>query len=259
MNYYNEWDKHAAAWLRGLIKAHLIPDGIVDERSITDVKPKDLDGFTQCHFFAGIGGWSYALQLAGWSPNRPVWTASLPCQPFSSGGNSKGALDDRHLWPVFSRLVREHCPRAIFGEQVARAIGFNWLDGVCADLEAQAYAVGACVLGAHSKAAPHPRQRLFWSAHSHGQQYLGGELPERRRPRAVPTIWESAQILQEGQGRVDELVARRITQRVSSYAEARALLDGIPGRMVGMRGAGNAIVPQVAAEFITAAMEAIVA
>ena len=24
--------------------------------------PNDLAGFTQCHFFAGIGGWSYALR-----------------------------------------------------------------------------------------------------------------------------------------------------------------------------------------------------
>lgn len=51
MNYYNEWDKGAAAWLRELIKQGHIPLGVVDERSITEVKPEDLDGFTQCHFF----------------------------------------------------------------------------------------------------------------------------------------------------------------------------------------------------------------
>jgi DNA (cytosine-5)-methyltransferase 1 len=34
--YYNENDKFAAAWLRELIKAGLIADGEVDERSITD-------------------------------------------------------------------------------------------------------------------------------------------------------------------------------------------------------------------------------
>ena len=32
--YYNEFDPMAAAWLRELIKAGLIPDGEVDERSI---------------------------------------------------------------------------------------------------------------------------------------------------------------------------------------------------------------------------------
>lgn len=43
MNYYNEWDKGAAAWLRELIKQGHIPFGVVDERSITEVKPEDLD------------------------------------------------------------------------------------------------------------------------------------------------------------------------------------------------------------------------
>lgn len=34
MNYYNEHDRQAAAWLRELIKAELIPPGEVDERDI---------------------------------------------------------------------------------------------------------------------------------------------------------------------------------------------------------------------------------
>lgn len=63
--YYNENDPKTAAWLRELIKAGLIADGEVDTRSIVDVRPDDLRGFVQCHFFAGIGGWSYALRLAG--------------------------------------------------------------------------------------------------------------------------------------------------------------------------------------------------
>jgi len=81
MNYYNEFDPGAAAWLRQLVSEGLIPAGIVDERSIEDVHPSDLSGFTQCHFFAGIGGWSRALQLAGWPESKPVWTGSCPCFP----------------------------------------------------------------------------------------------------------------------------------------------------------------------------------
>jgi len=64
--YYNEFDAHAAAWLRELIAAGLIAPGVVDERSICDVRAEDLDGYDQCHFFAGIGGWSHSLRLAGW-------------------------------------------------------------------------------------------------------------------------------------------------------------------------------------------------
>lgn len=135
MNYYNEFDPNAAQWLRNLISKGLIPEGVVDDRSITEVKPKDLQGFTQCHFFAGIGGWSLALQLAGWPTTRPVWTGSCPCQPFSTAGNRKGKSDERHLWPVWFGLIKAVQPAIIFGEQVASAIGHGWLDDVAEDLE----------------------------------------------------------------------------------------------------------------------------
>jgi len=168
VNYYNEFDPKAAAWLRELIKAEVIPLGEVDERSIVEVKASDLAGYTQCHFFAGIGGWAEALRLAGFPSTRSVWTASLPCQPFSAAGKQLGVEDERHLWPVFFDLVKECKPDLIVGEQVARAIGFNWLDGIRADLEGADYTLGAAVLGAHSVGAPHKRQRLYWLAYTSG-------------------------------------------------------------------------------------------
>jgi DNA (cytosine-5)-methyltransferase 1 len=76
--YYNEIDPFAAAWLRELIKAKHIAPGDVDERSIEDVVPSELMGYTQCHFFAGIGVWSHALRCAGWTDDRPIWTGSCP-------------------------------------------------------------------------------------------------------------------------------------------------------------------------------------
>ena len=79
--YYNEIDPHAAQWLRNLIAAGHIAPGDVDERSIVEVQPDDLRGYQQCHFFAGIGGWSLALRLAGWPDHRPVWSGSCPCFP----------------------------------------------------------------------------------------------------------------------------------------------------------------------------------
>lgn len=164
MNLYNEIDPKAAAWLRELIRAGAIPPGDVDTRSITDLSPHELTRYTQCHFFAGIGGWSYALALAGWPADRPVWTASCPCQPFSAAGKGHGTADPRHLWPAFFNLLRQCRPERVFGEQVASAIGHGWLDGICADLEAENYACGAVVLGAHSLGAPHQRQRLYWVA-----------------------------------------------------------------------------------------------
>lgn len=172
MNYYNEFDPKAAEWIRQLIKQGLIPNGTVDERSIAEVQPKDLSGFTQCHFFAGIGGWSRALELAGWPADMPVWTGSCPCQPFSSAGKQKGEADSRHLWPEFRRLVSECRPPAVFGEQVASKLGREWLSGVRADLEGMGYAIGAADLCAAGVGAPHIRQRLYWVAHATGERWI---------------------------------------------------------------------------------------
>jgi DNA (cytosine-5)-methyltransferase 1 len=159
--YYNEFEPYAAQWLRNLIGAGLIAPGEVDERSIADVKPDDLVGFSQCHFFAGLGGWSYAARLAGWPDDRPLWTGSCPCQPFSAAGKGEGQKDERHLWPEQFRLIAARRPVVWMGEQVAAAVGKSWLDGVCSDLEGIGYAVGSAVVPACAVDAPHRRDRLW--------------------------------------------------------------------------------------------------
>lgn len=164
--YYNEIEPFAAQWLRNLSNAGHIARGRVDDRSIKDVQPRDLDGFTQCHFFAGIGVWSYALRLAGWPDDREVWTGSCPCQPFSAAGKRGGFSDERHLWPSWFRLICERRPAVIFGEQVSGTGGRQWFDLVSTDLEKENYAIGAIDLCAAGVGAPHIRQRLFWVAYS---------------------------------------------------------------------------------------------
>jgi DNA (cytosine-5)-methyltransferase 1 len=162
--YYNEHDPYAAKWLRNLIACGAIAPGIVDERSISDVAPADLDGFTQCHFFAGIGIWSAALRAAGWPDDRPVWTGSCPCQPFSAAGQGLGIDDERHLWPHWHWLIEQCRPETVFGEQVASADGLGWADLVSSDLEATGYAAGfvdTCAAGFRSF---HIRQRLYFAA-----------------------------------------------------------------------------------------------
>ena len=162
--YYNEIEPYAAEWLRNLIAEGLIAPGDVDERSIEEVAPDEIEGYTQCHFFAGIGGWGHALRLAGWPDERPVWTGSVPCQPLSSAGQRRGHADRRHLWPAFFRLIAERRPATVFGEQVASKLGREWLAGVRADLEHVGYACGAADLPAACVGAPHIRQRLWWVA-----------------------------------------------------------------------------------------------
>lgn len=164
--YYNEIDPYAAEWLRNLIKAGHIAPGVVDERSIEDIKPDELVGYTQCHFFAGVGVWSLALRRAGWPDNRPIWTGSCPCQPFSSAGAGGGFADPRHLWPSFAWLIKQCEPPVIFGEQVASKAVEPWVDLVHADLEAMDYAFGAVPFPSAGVGAPHIRDRLFWVADS---------------------------------------------------------------------------------------------
>lgn len=170
--YYNEIDPYAAQWLRNLIAAGHIAPGDVDERSIEDVKPDDIKHYTQCHFFAGLGGWSYALRLAGWPDDQPIWTGSAPCQPYSAAGKGGGFDDPRHLWPDFAWLIRECDPPVVAGEQVASKAVDAWIDLVQADLEAMGYAFAGVPFPSASVGAPHIRDRINWVAdrYHHRQQ-----------------------------------------------------------------------------------------
>ena len=166
--YYNEIDPKAAAWLRELIRTGEIADGEVDERSIELVRPDDLRGFVQCHFFAGIGGWPLALRWAGWPDGRAVWTGSCPCQPFSAAGKGDGFADERHLWPAWHWLIAQRRPVCLFGEQVESPSGRAWFDLVSTDLEAYDYACWSSDLPVAGVGAPGIRQRLFWVADRYG-------------------------------------------------------------------------------------------
>ncbi|HCI6929775.1 TPA: DNA cytosine methyltransferase [Klebsiella quasipneumoniae subsp. quasipneumoniae] len=169
--YYNEIDPFAAQWLRNLIAAGHIAPGEVDERSIEDVTSDDLKGFTQCHFFAGIGVWSHSLRLAGWPDDRPVWTGSCPCQPFSAAGKGDGFADERHLWPHFFHLISERRPQHVFGEQVASGNANTWFDLVQADLEGMGYAFGLVPFTSAGIGAPHIRERAYWVANAGSGRY----------------------------------------------------------------------------------------
>ena len=242
--YYNENDPKKAHILRQLMSDGFISEGFVDERSIEDVRGEELQGYERCHFFAGIGLWDYALSLANWPEGRPVWTGSCPCQPFSSAGKQKAKADDRHLWPQWERLIRECKPATVFGEQVAQAITYGWLDDVYQGLEAEGYAVGAMVLPASAVGAPHRRERLFFVGDTSasgqegvGRRRTGEELAERRSHDA----WAQGEWVHCPDGK-QRLIEPRIPLLAHRY----------PGRVGILHAAGDAIVPQVAAVFIRA-------
>ena len=320
-SYYNDFDPQAAAWLRELIRAGEIPDGEVDERSIIDVRPDDLRGFIQCHFFAGIGGWPYALRLARIPEDTSVWTGSPPCQPFSVAGKQEGKNDERHLSPHFLGLVGACRPRLLFGEQVASAEVFGkatggtgrnyfgppswaWLDDLFDRLEAAHYAAGASDIPAAGIGAPHIRQRTFFGAvrladsigaRLEGQSWHGdrGGEPGRIDPDEAGSategggscwmadhqrdgrgasrnrdngwyvwpqldasgghVWSNSP---DGQwGAADWLYCRDGKWRPVEPGTF-PLAHGVPGRVGLLRGYGNAIVPQAAAEFVMAFLDA---
>jgi len=186
--YYNEFDKKKCAALYQLMKDGHITKGDIDDRSIHDVQPGDIRGNDRCHFFAGIGLWDYALQLAGWE-DQPVWTGSCPCQPYSTAGKQRGKADDRHLWPEWLRLIKECRPSILYGEQVANAVSFGWLDDVYQGLEAENYAVGSAVLPACSVGAPHKRDRLWFV----GNAEHDGSLATTEQGSNGQTIQHNAQ------------------------------------------------------------------
>lgn len=223
MNIYNEIDPYAAQWLRNLCDRDLIAPGKVDERSIRDLTPDDVAGPGQRHFFAGIGGWSLALRMAGWPDDLDVWTGSCPCQTHSSA--ARGRHVERDWWPELYRLIVSIRPRFVFGEQVASAK--TWIAGVRNDMEAIGYRFGGGSLPACAIGADHARERLYFVCYTNGE----GESVRAKYAQ----------------------VAR--VRRCGGHDGHMEPADGVPNRVAVLRAFGNAIVPQVAAEFIGAVMD----
>jgi len=217
--YYNEVDPYCAEWLRNLIAAGHLPAGDVDERPIEEVTEDDVRHYTQAHFFAGIGGWSYAARLAGWPDDRPLWTGSPPCQGLSSA--TRGRPRQQDMWPCWYTLVEQCRPVVIAGEQVPKAA---WIDQVASDLKAMDYAFGAVVLPAYLVGADHERERSFFVAHANSNSQPGGAVDAKME--VLPRC-----------GRQSDIVAHT---------------DGLSGRMGKLRAYGNAIVPQVGAAVLRA-------
>ena len=235
--YYNEFEPYAAAWLRNLIAEGLIPAGDVDERSIVDVEPGDLAGYTQVHFFAGLGGWGHALRLAGWPDERPIWTGSPPCQDVSLAGavwNVRSGMSGARTSLAFKwlDLVGAVRPRAVAFENVP-GIG-EWLAEITGRLESFGYRVSRYKRATADVGGPHLRRRVWLIADGDGEgleePWAPGPCSSDRDPRRAPpgNVWAPAP------------------------GRACLLADGFPARVAAIRAFGNAIDPHTAADVISA-------
>ena len=255
--YYNENDRAKAEWMRRLMDKGHLPEGDIDTRSITEVRAHELKKYDQCHFFAGIGTWAMAGALAGWS-DRPYWTGSCPCPPFSRANwyknERKGFKDERHLYPIWQELIAQRKPPVIFGEQVGDRDGQEWREVVQVSLEQIRYAFGGVSVAAASVGAPQIRQRLYWVAIASFARSL------RRRPQLelpsygsqidlgggslVSNVWANARFIECEDGK-----RRPLKPRLSP------MVDGAASRSLRIRSYGDGIVLPQAVTFMKMVME----
>lgn len=200
-------------------------------------------------------------------------TGGFPCQPFSSAGKRRGTDDDRYLWPEMLRIIREVQPAYLVGENVYGIV--NWSKGlvfeqVCADLENEGYQMQPVILPACAVDAPHRRDRVWFVAYSKGNddQRAKREFYKKngRQNRELLSTFRGT-----GKGlciegtfadvvRTEEKGNENDRQQVPSFGKfptqspVRSGNDGLPTGLVryAIKGAGNAIVPQVAYEIFKA-------
>lgn len=237
MVYYNEIDPFCAQWLRNLIAADHLPPGDVDERDIRDVSADDVRGYSQCHWFAGIGGWPLALRLARMSTAAGIWTGSPPCQDNSVAaaihGKRSGLRGDRsglaHKW---LDLVGDVQPRAVLFENVP---GINpWLAEITDGLGRAGYRISRPECSSADVGAPHSRRRVWIIANRGCEGLPQSRQPEPPSPFCDPRSAPPGDVFITDSGRT------------------RPVDDGLPSRLAAVHAYGNAIDPWVAAEIIRA-------
>lgn len=144
------------------------------------------------------------LNATAYAGRIDILTGGFPCQPYSLAGKRKGKEDERHLWPEMLRVIRECAPRYVVGENVRGLVGWNGgmvFEEVCADLEAEGYAVQPFILPACAVGAPHRRDRVWFVAYANdttsntkgnrnfrnlGATRKKGKEPEGEKPRGKP-------------------------------------------------------------------------
>ena len=212
-------------------------------------------------------------------------TGGFPCQPFSVAGKQRGKADDRYLWPEMLRVIREARPSWIIGENVAGIVNMA-LDQVHIDLEAEGYEVESIIIPACGVDAPHRRDRVWIVAHAKGGErgrlqkqiskkgsqscdQLSG-IPSGLSGEFFPSNVADAESIAIQRQRTGWIEKSQPHEREGLFVRESEgskqaqwlpepnvdrVVDGLPNRTHRIRGLGNAIVPQVAAEIIRCIVE----
>lgn len=199
--YYNDIDPYCCSVLRARIADGMLPKGYVDGRDIQELHATDFVGYQHVHLFAGIGGFPYGLQLAGFPTSIRVLTGGFPCQDISFEGNRAGLAGERSgLWKEMHRLIQESidCQMAfdyILVENVAALLTpTRREDGtiepapisrVLGDLAACGYDAFWRVFSSAEFGAPHIRERIYIVAYTNSLR-----LPRGQKSRSSTTSWQ---------------------------------------------------------------------
>ncbi len=268
--FYNDIEGYACRVLRKQIGLGNLPQGDVDERSISTIDAAELRSYSQIHLFAGIGGIPYGLRLAGVPDDFNIITGGFPCQDISVAGTGAGIEGSRSgLWREYARLIRALRPSYVLVENVS-ALTNRGLSVVLGDLAACGYVAEWQCIPASAVGAPHQRDRLWIVAYPDSPEWRA--QCERDRSHGENARWQKetsrfaihgadggkghvAYAERDGRQQGTQVFCRRESFIALCSEISRGWWDaepavgrvahGIPARVDRLRGLGNAVVPQV--------------
>ncbi len=189
---------------------------------------------------------------------RPdVFAAGLPCQPYSTAGQRRGAEDNRHVWPAAFRLIERLRPRWLIIENVIGFVNLA-LGSVLSDLESIGYNFPTDRAGEYivpvipiaAVGAPQIRRRVFVIAFLGDDAEEQKSIPDPNGARFAGGIfgnWVETADREMARKKLGELDRVRPIELWREEIESciRGSSNGIPARMDRIKALGNSCSPMI--------------